>query len=989
MVKIIAILFFISCVLLKIELLENFWQNPNLHDFIYCFVKDQGIRRRGHTKIQPVTSSIHISPTLYLREELLSLRAEFPDPVISYDPFNLATKLNNTQVHFQGHSGPSFSNIAKSSFGKLFAFLNSPSPILLAYCQYKSAGYPWSIACVPPSLIAILAIRWLEVSPTTPTGNENLILLTETGNSELETAEVPSIPGSPVASSDASNVSRVDIRRWPLTFVDPYPQWRVLCAYSDQFIAIGYSNGAIEVIGICDAIGDNASRIFIQSQTPGDTFAPIVGLDFIQDASHLAVCRFFGEIELWRLQTKTSGFSARLVVHTLHDSPIFSVVYDPSSKFLVIGAGSSGTLSLYSVDTKTVSPHSHQPVGSPPGTPSAASPKIRSLIRSLTGREDTDLCDSFASISLSPRGNLLAALHCSRAISLWSFPGCALLSKIISDAVPLTPSFTAPCNPLSLSHKSSIPLHLGWWSNRSTSDSDPADLLAVLKSDGVLSVIDVDTMESQLLSADSGDAKSSDGGIQFYPFAVFARLCDPKKTELIILNCSAVELHNKDHTRRIGRNQAASASSSWFSVVAAALGFTSDSAMFPVPTVEIGPLPLIIVNVNVVRMAATSPRELFIHRLRSCRFAEALALTEGDQLDIEVVWQHQWLALFRFPLEPTKFEKMASICLANIVTQSGWLVRECLQSFPPTDERWRPMDLLRVVEFILNAGLARCKDDPELANDFRERLGHVEIVAAIFAEECALQLGKDVVIENRAEHWALELQSYRQHGLLDVALFYLHTRRYAAFGLLYAHYTNTLQPHLLALLSTLPATESPAQYLRPIRFFQTEGNHLEPRKTELTGSLNEQAVRRLYERLPGDFRWKNTPPQQLQLADWTCHRIHELDTSSGLASVACELLEVTTELIEKSSSAEERGKAARDRRRALFMLRRLAKELQQFTTVCCFVLLFPYFAEKVVFSFTCDARRIIFRSDIDVLWDSWRGLTVELRHVAGWVAGLG
>ncbi|KAH9278843.1 hypothetical protein ECG_08286 [Echinococcus granulosus] len=568
---------------------------------------------------------------------------------------------------------------------------------------------------------------------------------------------LPDFDPAAILSPTEKSSDFVEWRRWPLTYVDPYPQWRVLALHVNQFVGIGYSNGAIEIINLSDA---NYPPIFIQQPCNSD-FAPIVGMSFLRDSSYLV--------------TNLLAFSARLVSQKLHHSFIFSSVFDAENSLLAVGSEFVGTprdhLTVLSIDNLSsfslfVPPKT---TVSGAGVP-AASSKLRSLMRSISTRQNANLADGFASLSLSPGGNRLAALHCSRAISVWSFPACSLLTTIISDAVAID-SLTVACKPLSpfLNSKIPVPHQLNWWSRNPT---DP--LLAILKSDGSLSVIDIETMENQLFNVDHNQ---DDESIQFSPFSSFAVACviNSTVTELFLLD-SSMECPPR-REKKVQRRS--SSQRGYISALAAALGITGKSESENEVTEPLEEASSTFMRANVVRIVATSRRELFIHRLRCCRFSEARALTannndgvDGAELDPEFAWQYQMLALFHFPLKPITFEKIVAISASKITKRVNWLLRACLHEIPCIDVSWKTVDLFRTAKSLLKAGLSR-SSNANVTVMFQERLYQLKVLTAIYAEECALSLSNetgDDHAEDEVQKWCLELEAYRQNSPLDIAL---------------------------------------------------------------------------------------------------------------------------------------------------------------------------------------------------------------------------
>ncbi|VDM32710.1 unnamed protein product [Hydatigera taeniaeformis] len=882
-------------------------------------------------------SNSKLPPNLYIREDLVSLQAEFPDSVVSYDFTNLAAKLQTNYAPNDTAKGTEKPSLLLKLSDQLMSHLSflfgHSSPVILAYSQYKSAGYPWTLGSLPPSFIAILTIRWLEISPSTVAVDPTSTLVSLESDDAIIDPTLPDFDLGTVISITERSSDFVEWRRFPLSYVDPYPQWRVFALHADRFVGIGFSNGAIEIINLSDS--DN-SHIFIKQPHDSD-FAPIVGMTFLLNPSFLVVCRFSGEIELWLLKDKSIGFSAHLISRQLHHSFIFSSVVDVKNSLLVIGGEFVGTprdnLTIFSINNFS-SFSEFVPTKTTDSSNSFSAPsKLRSLMRSISTRQSTNLADGFASLSLSPGGNLLSALHCSRAISVWSFPSCSLLTTIISDAVELN-SMTVACKPLSplLDSKVPVPHHLNWWSRDS---ADP--LLAILKSNGSLSVIDIESMENQLFNVDQNQ---DNGKIHFSPFSSFAAagVVNSSATELFLLDCS-MDLPPRKEKKVQSRS---STQGGYISAFTAALGITGKSETEDRVTEPLEDVSSIFMRANVVRITATSRRELFIHRLRCCRFSEALALTvnnkdeaDGLELDAEFVWQYQMLALFHFPLKPDVFERIIAICTSKITKRMNWLLRACLHEIPCIDADWKTVDLFRATKSLLKIGLS-LSSSATTNLMFRERLYQLEVLTAIYAEECALSLSKETDYDgtdDEVKKWWLEIEAYRQNSPLDIALWYLQTRRYAAFGILVAHYFKILVPHLFSLLSTVPTIESPAKYLRLVKFFPFESMIEQPTMSNFSEDRHKDAIERLYSLLPKDFRWKSTTPTISTLAQWACTRAYELDQLSGLATEAEELLAVATEIIKSSSKDKSSARWRRSKQCALSMLKKYSDEVVQFTTI--------------------------------------------------------
>ncbi|VDN97436.1 unnamed protein product [Rodentolepis nana] len=873
-----------------------------------------------------------MSSNLYIREDLVSLKAELLESVIFYDPIALASKLSLHEFTKSDASESSIFRIGKNLKSYLSNILCASSPVLLAYSQYKSAGYPWTVGFLPSSLAAVLAVRFLEISPPISTVDD----ISSFKDIQPDVASPDSTLTAIAISLSASSSEKSSLngwRRWPLSYVDPYPQWRTLNFYLDEVAAIGYSNGVIEVIYLST---DDGPQIIIKNSIETD-FAPIVGLYFVQGSSHLLVCRFSGVMEIWNLNRKCAGYSALLVFQKLRESPIFSTVYDPKSSLLVLGGGFVGSggesLKVFSVVDFSLDEYSHcQSLCSGSANTSGTPMKFRSIMRSISSRQSSNLIDGFVSLSLSPDGSFLSALHCTRAISVWSFPACSLITTIISDAVTIDSSILS-CKPLSpfLNSKITVPLHLSWWRRVSQ-----VPLLAILKSDGSLSVIDIDTLENQLFNVDQNQEGKP---IQLAPFTSFAavNVIDSNKAELILLECTLENLGKEDAKNVL---PGTSSQGGYIGRIATVLGISRkmETGCDFTDQIEIATAS-ILMRANIIRIASTSRLELCIHRLRSCRFSEALDLACNSDMEVspETVWQYQFLSLFHFPVKPTSFERLVNLCVQKITRHGNWLLRECLCEIPRVDiPLWDAVDLFHTTRFLLNSVLYRSTNVNTTAL-FRERIYHLDIISRIYAEECATSLSSKLVTHDHdftrdVKARCLEIEVYRQNHPLAIALWYLHSKRYTAFAILLSHYHSILSPHLISLLSTIPATQSPVMSLRPITQFPSAMSDEIPTLTESIESSYQVAFHRLTSLLPAGFPWVNSPPTYSNFANWACSRAYELDRLTGIVTNSVELLEVATDII-KSVSFVGNGQLQRAKRRALRKLERHLNEVNQFASI--------------------------------------------------------
>uniref|UniRef100_A0A0V0J217 Uncharacterized protein n=1 Tax=Schistocephalus solidus TaxID=70667 RepID=A0A0V0J217_SCHSO len=974
------------------------------------------VRRRGtaHEESPTQLPTADAQFTLYIREDLLQLDTHVPQSLITYDPLALVPKLRrctrlSASLHPEGSRGTDVSpsitppssvvfTFLKQSVANLLISVQRPSAVLSSYCQFRSSGYPWTVGYLSFTsvrLVVCLGVRWLEISSTskappsfTETTLEDSSIDPVTDASFTYPANVPET-GTFWNDSFTSSP-----RRWPLTYVDPYCQWRVLAlsAPSEElqdaesvFSAVGFSNGTIEVLSLnVDPDKEETSfahpRIIIPPPFGSNVcFSPLVLLQFA-DPSHLLVCRYTGHLEMWKLTPARGAFPAQLLsrVHFKElSSPgawsavgftseaILSAVYDPRRKLLLLGNEYRGLVSSAPDGLTVISVSTKAPFFSLNRNLLSYTAKRRPLL-SKNSYWRSDSADGFLMFSLS--GNchsidsvgayesLLAAIHCSHSISVWSFPACNLLASILPDSAPpsdfLSRGTLTPCN--------DWPFRVTWWrrSTENAAEKGPlsAHLLIILRTNGTLTLTDIMTMEAHSLG-NSFDSKDPAEHVAFDSFSFFAVKppisAQPSLSELVVISCSTPSAHLQSATARDLRLKQPSLvlrMIEFANTISSAFGVPLHDPVAELQETKL-PSQVFPMTVAVSRLAVTSAEELFLYRIRTGRFSDALVLAKEHGLDPEVVYQHQWFALFQFGgCTPTQFSTALHTALGGIVRRPNWVLAESLHRLPPLSldnselqEAWKPVEFLNAATALLKLGHSRCNStvSQEIRDLFEIRLYQVEVLTAVYAEECAILLMDDkaCVGLDSAEACRKELLLLRHNSPLDIGLYYLHSRRYAAFSVLASHYADLLIPNILPALSTLPPTEKPSAYagFTLSRLLTSELTASSP-PVLLPAQLTRdtEAVKRLWTRLPvayaGLSKW-TAPGDASLLASWACVRVVEIDEDSGLVTHACELLEAVIDLAREIKSRATRKEAVAEAEEALAILDALRDELDQFTTI--------------------------------------------------------
>ncbi|VDN17131.1 unnamed protein product, partial [Dibothriocephalus latus] len=553
-------------------------------------LRDYLVRRRGTATEEsptqlPATGSSQF--TLYIREDLLQLDTHVPQLLISYDPLSLVPKLRRcSRLHASSHpegsrggtdGSPSTTppptsfvfTFLKQSLTDLLISVQRPSAVLSAYCHFRSSGYPWTVGYLnfnSARLVVCLGVRWLELSSTSKAPPSFTATTLEDSSIDPVTDASPStyLPDTAGAFWADSSTSSSP-RRWPLTYVDPYCQWRVLALSAPSqelqdiesvFAAVGFSNGTIEVLSLgVDPEKEEMSfahpRIIIPPPFDNSKvqFSPLVLLHFAGDSSHLLVCRYTGHLEMWKLKPTRGQFPAQLLcrmhfkelfsgglgawsgaIRFTPEAAILAAVYDPERRLLLLGSEYRGLASSAPDGLTAISVSTKAPFFSLARHLLSSSSTMRRrplLSKNLYWRGDSE--DGFLMFNLSSSTDLgeslLAAIHCSHSVSVWSFPACNLLASILPDSAPPLADLShgtllSPCS-------SDLPFRVTWWRRVATEDEVAAadtgllsaHLLATLRTNGTLTITDITTMQAHSLG---NSFDSNYEHVAFDAFSVFA-----------------------------------------------------------------------------------------------------------------------------------------------------------------------------------------------------------------------------------------------------------------------------------------------------------------------------------------------------------------------------------------------------------------------------------------------------------------------------------
>ncbi|VEL16739.1 unnamed protein product, partial [Protopolystoma xenopodis] len=484
------------------------------------------------------------------------------------DELQSSDRQDKLKVNIAGTTGSLLWQSAKA----LIAYLGKPPKAIHSYCQIRGTGFACQAVSFTPfdypnsQLLCVLSLsrlEFFETSDNSDTTSEEIGELSEDIDDKYAL--------SPEATDDKHLVSKPSFTRcWSLSHIDPMPHWRCLAVSKTSedlpmpVIAIGYSNGSIELInsGIQEqtetddaALYPDASlrrsRIHLPCSTEliaknlvnfdASSLLPLASLDFI-DQDHLLVVHISGFLHIWKLDWSSKRFPIRLLVNRLigqTQHPVLAAAYDSESKFFVYStlvnwpfdtrlhtkisseAFSRHGLYLYciSVDPPHLKPSA--PIHSTAGDLVDYSAddrwlfsKVMSNLLFLSGRLVSSLLSSQSSMrAADPHTDAIVMLRLTRPFSDGS-SGTSLLAGGLHCSGAVSVWRLPSCEPLLLL---AAPLSkltadwprplaadsaycLAWWTRRHMPTQNTDFLLALLQVGGLLTILDLTGLKNQLTS---------------------------------------------------------------------------------------------------------------------------------------------------------------------------------------------------------------------------------------------------------------------------------------------------------------------------------------------------------------------------------------------------------------------------------------------------------------------------------------------------------
>ncbi|NXG33710.1 NBAS protein, partial [Dromaius novaehollandiae] len=463
---------------------------------------------------------------------------------------------------------------------------------------------------------------------------------------------------------------------------DPNPQWRrVAWSHDCTLLAYAESTGTVRVF---DLMGSELLVISPTTGFPGDLSYAIAGLIFLeykasaQWSAELLVINYRGELRSYLVSVGTNqsfqeSHSFSFSSHYAHG--VTTVVYHPGHRLLLVGGcetdedgvSKATGCGISAWRVLSGSPH-YKLVTSYEDDIRTAQRKglLRIMNLRLYSRRGTEQ-DGVFKMNLSPDGALLAAIHFSGKLTIWSIP--SLRQQGEWDQID-QPGYDE-INPdwrLSVEKRKKIrdkesyyPLiDVNWWAESS---------VILARCSGALTVSSVKTLRNLLgkscewFETSPQVTSTHDGG--FLSLECEIKLV-PKRLRLESRPGDEDEGDDDSDS-----DDETSAKARYFSYLKQGLYFVTEMERFAPPRKR----PRTITkNFRLVSLRSTTPEELYQRKIDNEEYGEALSLAQTYGLDSDLVYQRQW--------------RKSAVNIASIqdylskIRKRAWVLHECLERVP-------------------------------------------------------------------------------------------------------------------------------------------------------------------------------------------------------------------------------------------------------------------------------------------------------------------
>uniref|UniRef100_A0A8V0XHN5 NBAS subunit of NRZ tethering complex n=1 Tax=Gallus gallus TaxID=9031 RepID=A0A8V0XHN5_CHICK len=740
---------------------------------------------------------------------------------------------------------------------------------------------------------------------------------------------------------------------------DPNPQWRrVAWSHDCTLLAYAESSGTVRVF---DLMGSELLVISPTASFSGDLSYAIAGLIFLeykasaQWSAELLVINYRGELRSYLVSVGTNqsfqeSHSFSFSSHYAHG--ITAVIYHPGHRLLLVGGcetdedgvSKATACGISAWRVLSGSPHYKQVTSYEDDIRTA---QRRGLLRIMNlrfySRRGTEQ-DGIFKMNLSPDGTLLAAIHFSGKLTIWSIPSLRQQGEWDQTDQPGYDEVNPDWKLSSEKRKkikdkeSYYPLiDVNWWANSS---------VILARCSGALTVSSVKTLRNLLgkscewFESSPQVTSAHDGG--FLSLECEIKLV-PKRLRLE--SRPGDEDEGEDDSDSDDEN---SAKDRYFSYLKQGLYFVTEMERFAPPRKR----PRTITkNFRLVSLRSTTPEELYQRKIDNEEYDEALSLAQTYGLDSDLVYQRQW--------------RKSAVNVASIqdylskIKKRAWVLHECLERVPENVDAAKKLlqyglkgtDLEALVaigkgedggRFILpgeaDIGIPYenflSPDEETDTKKEKEARKHQELLLSLNFSKLTLEQKelcrsrlKLLTYLDRLEtyeeilggphsaeqHYDGEFfKKFRNQNIVLSARTYARESNVRALEILFTFHGSALLPHRQAILSNFPETTSPHEYafLLPEACYEqgtlkiipwNEQKHREEDwcekadcRTIVEPTLQDESEF-LYESQPELLKYRTTELSVELVTDWYLTRAQEIEKYAMQVDCALSLVRLGME----------------------------------------------------------------------------------------------
>uniref|UniRef100_A0A8C2TJ77 NBAS subunit of NRZ tethering complex n=1 Tax=Coturnix japonica TaxID=93934 RepID=A0A8C2TJ77_COTJA len=695
---------------------------------------------------------------------------------------------------------------------------------------------------------------------------------------------------------------------------DPNPQWRrVAWSHDCTLLAYAESTGTVRVF---DLMGSELLVISPTASFSGDLSYAIAGLIFLeykasaQWSAELLVINYRGELRSYLVSVGTNqsfqeSHSFSFSSHYAHG--ITTAIYHPGHRLLLVGGcetdedgvSKATACGISAWRVLSGSPHYKHVTSYEDDIRTA---QRRGLLRIMNlrfySRRGTEQ-DGIFKMSLSPDGTLLAAIHFSGKLTIWSIPSLRQQGEWDQSDQPGYDEVNPDWKLSSEKRKkikdkeSYYPLiDVNWW-------ADSSVILA--RCSGALTVSSAKTLRNLLgkscewFESSPQVTSAHDGG--FLSLECEIKLV-PKRLRLE--SRPGDEDEGEDDSDSDDEN---SAKDRYFSYLKQGLYFVTEMERFAPPRKR----PRTITkNFRLVSLRSTTPEELYQRKIDNEEYEEALSLAQAYGLDSDLVYQRQW--------------RKSAVNVASIqdylskIKKRAWVLHECLERVPENVDAAKKLLQygLKGTDLEALVAIGKGEDGGRLTLEQKE-LCRSRLKLLTYLDR--LETYEEILggPHSAEQHYDGEFfKKFRNQNIVLSARTYARESNVRALEILFTFHGSALLPHRQAILSNFPETTSPHEYafLLPEACYEqgtlkiipwNEQKHREEDwcekadcRTIVEPTLEDESEF-LYESQPELLKYRTTELSVELVTDWYLSRAQEIEKYAMQVDCALSLVRLGME----------------------------------------------------------------------------------------------